>query len=206
MTSADPFGWLAKDGADRASELQGKLADITGKRRSSPAAKAMQTELDGLKDQAMAAQDEALTRSTQTEQDLRKQIVDLQSERGQLGPKVNAATARAEAEAQAMGLKPVDATAPVSAAAPEIDAALDAPRLAQGERVAPFDDLGDVLLPLTSSPAVSVRRRPAAMPPGRRSASLRARRAPKRVSRPFSRAMRPRRGARSPTSSPSILL
>ena len=113
MTAAEPAGWLTKGDAARASELQSNLDALTGRRRASPAAKSMRQELDSLNEQVSAARDEALSRSVQKQEDLRQQLVALQSERGQLGPKVNAATKQAEAEAQAMGLKPVDEAAPV---------------------------------------------------------------------------------------------
>ena len=110
MTAAEPAGWLTKGDAARASELQSNLDALTGRRRASPAAKSMRQELDSLNEQVSAARDEALSRSVQKQEDLRQQLVALQSERGQLGPKVNAATAQADAEARAMGFRPADTT------------------------------------------------------------------------------------------------
>lgn len=85
LGAADGGGALT----NRIAQIQGELDQITGKRRSSPRAKALRAELEGLQSQeAQLAQ--SPTPADDTLQTLRLNLVDLQAERGALGPKVRA--------------------------------------------------------------------------------------------------------------------
>lgn len=85
--SATPDGGGAL--TNRIAQVQDQLSQITGKRRSSPRAKALRAELEDL--QAQEAQlAQSPTPADDTLQTLRLNLVDLQAERGALGPKVRA--------------------------------------------------------------------------------------------------------------------
>lgn len=128
MLDEDPLKWLKSADQQRVLDLQDQLGALTGKRRGGAPAKAMQAELDGLKQNALDAQDEALNRYDAGELDLRQGLVDAQNDRAHLGPKVNAARAQAEGEANAMGLR---AERPAPAPASHSGATFQAPQPGQ---------------------------------------------------------------------------
>lgn len=132
--------------ASRVAEVERALAEITGKRRSSPRAQALRDELSNLAEERgrIAAHHEGLLEDRLSI--LRMSIVDLQSERARIGPKVRAVRAHA---AQTLGVAPEDLDAALRVAAardelpkPPADAAVpqrdgqsgDAPIVAEAPR------------------------------------------------------------------------
>jgi hypothetical protein len=102
-------------GQSRLDDAMAELAAITGKRRSSPRAKALREEILSL--HAQGAQSAADVAGAQADraQTLRMSLNDLQNDRARLGPNVNAAMSQAEREARAMGFRPVDEAATAGA-------------------------------------------------------------------------------------------
>jgi hypothetical protein len=106
-------------GQSRLDDAMAELAAITGKRRSSPRAKALREEILSLHAQGAQSAADVATAQADRAQTLRMSLNDLQNDRARLGPKVNAAMSQAEREARAMGFRPVDdAAAPAPEAQP----------------------------------------------------------------------------------------
>lgn len=106
----DPMDLLS----GRIAETEAALADITGKRRSSPRAQALRDELDALRSQRAEFVGDAARRNAGVIHNLRMSIVDMQTERARLGPKIRAVRAHA---AQALGAGPEEIGAALRVAA-----------------------------------------------------------------------------------------
>lgn len=102
------FGSLAT----RIDDLQGQLDAITGKRRSSPRAKALRQQIEDLTAQSASLDADAAARTGNLADTLRSRLVEAQTERARLGPEVRAAR---EAAAKELGI-PLDADARLDAA------------------------------------------------------------------------------------------
>lgn len=126
--------------AGRIAQLEGELSQITGKRRSSPRAKALRAELEDYRSQARDLIDQQQAMSAEQLSVLRLSIVDLQSRRALLGPKIRAVRAHA---AKAMGVDNLDAV--LIAAARDERAAMAIPDRPPGPPaippVIPIDDM-----------------------------------------------------------------
>lgn len=97
------FGSLAT----RIDDLQGQLDAITGKRRSSPRAKALRQQIEDLTAQSASLDADAAARAGDLADTLRSRLVEAQNERARLGPEVRAAR---ESAAKELGI-PLDADA-----------------------------------------------------------------------------------------------